>query len=268
MADVGLVLSALYFYPVKSLRGLRLERAPVDSRGINHDRHWLVVDGAGKFVTQRQQPRMALVQTALTPAGLRLSAPGMPDLEVEFEPASLEPLSVEIWRDRCLAHSAGATAADWLSRFLDLECRLCYLPQESRRGVDPEYAKPGDQVGFADGFPFLLISQASLDDLNGRLPEALPMTRFRPNLVISGCEPYAEDHWKRIRIGDITFRVAKPCSRCVIPTIDPETGKKSPEPLRTLNRYRRQGNQVMFGQNLLHDGVGELRVGTPVEILG
>jgi len=267
MADGEFALSALYFYPVKSLRGLRLVRAPVDQRGIHHDRHWLVVDAEGRFITQRQQPRMALIQSALTPAGLRLSAPGMPDLEVAFVPADPAPLSVEIWRDRCLAHSAGDPAGQWLSRFLDLECRLCYLPPESRRGVDPEYAEAQDQVGFADGFPFLLISQASLDDLNSRLPSPLPMTRFRPNLVVSGCEPYAEDNWKRIRIGGITFRVAKPCSRCVIPTIDPETGQKSPEPLRTLNRYRRQGNQVMFGQNLLHDGLGELRVGTPVEVL-
>ncbi|MCW8908566.1 MAG: MOSC domain-containing protein [Sedimenticola sp.] len=267
MADATFALSALYFYPVKSLRGLRLERAPVDERGIHYDRHWLVVDGDGRFITQRQQPRMALVRTALTPAGLRLSAPGMPDLEVDFVSADPRPLSVEIWRDHCLAHSAGDPAAAWLSRFLGLECRLCYLPEASRRGVDPEYAEAQDQVGFADGFPFLLISQASLEDLNSRLPAPLPMTRFRPNLVISGCEPYAEDRWKRIRIGGITFRVAKPCSRCVIPTIDPETGQKSSEPLRTLNSYRRQGNQVMFGQNLLHDAIGELRVGTPVEVL-
>lgn len=260
-------LSGLFFYPVKSLRGISLQRAPVDSRGIHYDRHWMVVDAAGKFVTQRQYPRMALVRTALTPGGLRLSAPGMPDLEVAFEPPEASAITVRVWGDQCLARSAGVAPADWLSRYLGMDCRLCFMPEQTERPVDPAYAAPQDRVGFADGFPFLLISQASLDDLNGRLDEALPMLRFRPNLVVAGCEPYAEDGWRRIRIGELTFRVAKPSSRCVIPTIDPETGEKGVEPLRTLNRYRREGNKVYFGQNLLHDGPGELKLGATVEVL-
>lgn len=262
-----LTLSGLFFYPVKSLRGIALERAPVDARGIHFDRHWMVVDGAGKFVTQRQQPRMALVRTALMPGGLRLSAPGMADLDVAFEPPETGAETVQVWADRCLAHSAGSEPAAWLSRFLGIDCRLFFMPEQTERAVDPDYANPQDRVGFADGFPFLLISQASLDDLNSRLDQAVPMLRFRPNLVISGSAPYAEDGWRRIRIGALTFRVAKPCSRCVIPTIDPETGEKGVEPLRTLNGYRREGNQVYFGQNLLHDGTGELRLGSAVEVL-
>lgn len=267
MSDSTLTLSALYFYPVKSLRGLRLQRAPVDRRGIHYDRHWLVVDGDGRFLTQRQQPRMALIHCALTPTGLRLSAPGMVDLDVDFAPVQTDPASVEIWHDHCLAHGAGADAAAWLSRFLGLECRLYYMPDETRRAVDPAYADERDQVGFADGFPFLLISEASLQDLNSRLQTAVSMIRFRPNLVVSGCEPYAEDSWRRIRIGGITFRVAKPCSRCVIPTINPETACKEREPLRTLGGYRRKGNKVLFGQNLLHDVSGELKVGSRIEVL-
>lgn len=262
-----LTLSGLFFYPVKSLRGITLERAPVDGRGIHFDRHWMVVDRAGKFVTQRQQPRMALIHTALTPGGVRLSAPAMPDLDVVFEPTEVEVERVQVWRDQCLAQSAGAESAAWLSRFLGIDCRLFFMPEQTARAVDPDYAAPQDRVGFADGFPFLLISQASLDDLNSRLEQALPMLRFRPNLVVTGCAPYAEDSWRRIRIGELTFRVAKPCSRCVIPTIDPETGEKGVEPLRTLNGYRREGNQVYFGQNLLHDGAGELRLGSTVEVL-
>ncbi len=261
------ILSGLYFYPVKSLRGIPLERAPVDARGIHFDRHWMVVDGAGKFITQRQYPRMALVHTALTPGGLRLSAPGMPDLEVAFEPETVQEEQVQVWGDSCLARSAGDPPATWLSRFLGTPCRLFYMPEQTERAVDSRYATARDRVGFADGFPFLLISQASLDDLNGRLDEALPMIRFRPNLVVSGSAPYAEDQWRRIRIGGLTFRVAKPCSRCVIPTINPQTGEKGVEPLRTLNRYRRDGNKVYFGQNLLHDGTGELKLGMTVELL-
>jgi uncharacterized protein YcbX len=262
-----LTLSSLYFYPVKSLRGIALERAPVDGRGIHFDRHWMVVDSKGDFVTQRQFPRMALIRTALTPTGLRLTAPEQMDLDIAFEPEQIEQQRVQVWGDNCLAQSAGAKAAAWLSQFLGLDCRLFFMPESTRREVDPTYAAPTDQVGFADGFPFLLISEASLADLNQRLEQPLPMARFRPNLVVSGCEPYAEDSWKRIRIGELTFRVAKPCSRCVIPTINPETAEKSVEPLRTLNSYRREGNKVYFGQNLLHDGIGELKAGMLVEVL-
>ncbi|MCW8945532.1 MAG: MOSC domain-containing protein [Sedimenticola sp.] len=260
-------LSNLYFYPVKSLRGIALERAPVDARGIHFDRHWMVVDGSGDFITQRQYPKMALIHTALTPMGLRLSAPHMADLDVAFEPEEVIQQTVQVWGDHCLAQGAGEAASVWLSEFLGVNCGLVFLPELTQRNVDPHYANPEDQVGFADGFPFLLISEASLTDLNSRLEQALPMIRFRPNLVVSGCEPYAEDSWRRIRIGEVTFRVSKPCSRCVIPTINPETAEKSVEPLRTLNSYRREGNKVYFGQNVLHDGVGELRVGMPVEIL-
>ncbi len=262
-----LILSDIYFYPVKSLRGIHLQRAPVDRRGIHFDRHWMVVDAEGRFITQRQHPRMALVRTALTPRGLRLSAPGRSDLDVDFEPEPFRQVQVEVWGDHCLGYRAGDAAAEWFSQFLDRSCQLVYMPEQSQRPVDPDYATAEDRVGFADGFPFLLISEASLADLNQRLSEPVPMIRFRPNLVIRGCEPYAEDSWRRIRIGDITFRVAKPCSRCVIPTIDPETAQKAVEPLRTLNSYRREGNKVYFGQNLLHDAFGVLQVGSQVEVL-
>mgnify|MGYP001828911861 CR=1 FL=1 len=135
------------------------------------------------------------------------------------------------------------------------------------RRVDPAFSRATDQVGFADGFPFLLISQASLDDLNRRLAQPVAMLRFRPNLVVAGCEAFAEDGWRRIRVGELEFRVAKPCSRCIIPTIDPSTGQRGVEPLRTLNSYRRRGNKVYFGQNLVHESAGRLAVGMPVEVL-
>jgi len=263
----GIVLSGLFFYPVKSLTGLGLERAPVDERGIRYDRHWMLVDGQGRFLSQRELPAMTRIKTQLAPGVLRLKAPGMPDLDLDLDGERGKRLDVQVWRDSCQAYFEGASAANWLSQYLEVDCRLVSMPRQTLRPVDQRYAEPRDQVGFADGFPFLLISQASLDDLNSRLDAPLPMRRFRPNLVVAGCESYAEDRWKRIRIGGISFRVAKPCSRCVITTIDPDTALKGQEPLRTLGGYRREGNQVYFGQNLIHDQPGELHTGMPVEIL-
>lgn len=262
----GLSLKSLYRYPVKSLRGLECRSLAVGARGFRLDRHWMVVDAGNGFLSQRQQPRMSLVDARLdADERLHLAAPGMPDLAVGD--GGIEHVEVTVWRDQVTAKLVDPAADAWLSAFIGQPCRLVYLPDDVRRAVDPEYAQPSDQVGFADGFPFLLISQASLDDLNGRLPEALPMLRFRPNLVVDGCAPYAEDAWRQIRIGDIGFRVAKPCSRCPIPTIDFSTGERGAEPLRTLMDYRRRDNRVYFGQNLLHDSGGRLEVGMPVEVL-
>lgn len=263
---MSVVLSGLHHYPVKSLRGENLKTMTVGSRGLLYDRHWMLVNAEGRFLSQRELPRMVLVRPSIEEAGLRLRAPGMFDLEAQIE--SDEEMQVRIWRDTCTARVMSPVADQWLSDFLGVSCRLVYLPEEQVRQVDQEYAGSADQVGFADGFPFLLISRASLDDLNRRMGLELPMQRFRPNLVVEGCEPYAEDGWKRIRIGAIEFRVVKPCSRCVIPTVDPETGERSGnEPLKTLMTYRKQGNNVYFGQNLIHDGQGNLEVGMPVDIL-
>ncbi|WP_456418273.1 MOSC domain-containing protein [Thiolapillus sp.] len=263
---MSIVLSGLYRYPVKSLRGERLASMQVDARGLLYDRHWMLVDEEGRFLTQRELPRMALVRPRIEESGLVLGAPGMPDLQLQAD--SGEALQVQIWRDLCTARVMSRRADQWLSKFLDTPCRLVYLPQEQVRRVDQDYAQREDQVGFADGFPFLLISRASLEDLNRRMGRSLPMERFRPNLVVEGCEAYAEDGWKRIRIGDLEFRVVKPCSRCAIPTVDPETGeRRGKEPLKTLATYRKQGNNVYFGQNLIHDAQGRLQTGLPVEVL-
>lgn len=174
---------------------------------------------------------------------------------------------VQVWNDRCPAQLCGDSADAWLSDFLDRPCRLVHMADETVRQVDLKYAALGDRTAFADGFPLLLISQASLDDLNSRLTDSVPMIRFRPNLVVSGCEPYAEDHWRKIRIGELTLRVVKPCSRCKITTVDPGSGETGSEPLKTLSGYRREGNRVFFGQNLVHEGTGELALDMPVEVL-
>lgn len=262
-----LTLDALYRYPVKSLAGETFGALEVGARGIRYDRHWMVVDAEGRFLTQRELPRMALIGTHVSEHGeLQLHASGMPELTVLGKATSAR-IEVVVWGDRVNAEPTDAAADAWLSEYLDTPCRLVHIPHDCVRAVDPVFAAPSDQVGFADGFPFMLISQASLDDLNSRLEVALPMHRFRPNLVVAGCTPYAEDNWRVIRIGNIRFRVVKPCARCAIPAVDPDTAERGKEPLRTLAKYRRQDGKVMFGQNLVHEGRGRLEIGMAVEVL-
>jgi len=257
-------LSGLYVYPIKSCGGISLHTAEVDERGIRHDRRWMLVDEAGVFLSQREVPRLALVGIRMADDGLLVDAPGMTALSMPFEPEG-ESILARVWDDLVETLRVGREADRWFTRFLGVPCRLVYLPDRSVRPVDPDYAEPGDRVGLSDGFPFLMISEASLADLNGRLDKPLPMDRFRPNLVVRGCGPFAEDGWRRIRIGAMTFRVVKPCARCKITTVDQASAAEGKEPLRTLARYRKVGSKVLFGQNLVHDGTGVLSVGDAVQ---
>jgi len=263
-------LSSLYRFPLKSAAGESLQRCASDSLGLLGDRRWMVVAaGTGRFLTQRVLPRMALLQAHWQgDTALKLAAPGMPELLVRV-PDDKTMRCVQVWSANPVVPDAGETAAAWLSDFLGQACRLVYLPEDDGIQVDLDYARLGERTAFSDGFPFLLIGQASLDDLARRVGRPLEMLRFRPNLVVSGAEPYAEDGWKRIRIGQLTFRVVKPCSRCVIPTLDPATGERAPdrEPLNTLLSYRKGPGGVFFGQNLIAEGRGELEVGMSVERL-
>ncbi len=260
-------VSELHVYPVKSLRGIALSECEVLQRGIRWDRHWMLVDASGRFLTQRQLPRMALVGTGVDGDGLTLAAAGMPALRVPLE-ASAEPVNVTVWRDTVLAHDVSAEADRWLSSFLGVACRIVRFPAEASRPVDPAYGQAGDETAFSDGFPLLLTGEASLADLNRRLTRPLPMARFRPNLVVAGAAPFAEDAWRRIRVGGLTLRVVKPCSRCIITTVDPARGEvDGDEPLRTLANFRQRGNKVYFGQNVIPDGGGTIRVGDRIEVL-
>lgn len=261
-------LARIYVHPIKSARGISLRRAELDRLGLRHDRRWMLVDENGTFLSQRALPRMALTSPSFSNDTLRVSAPEMPDLSLPLHsPETGERLPVNIFGDELLAAPAGEEADRWFASFLGVDCRLVYMPEDAVRPVDPRYAASTDRVGFADGFPLLMFSESSLADLNSRLPEPVSERRFRPNLLISGCGPFAEDGWKRLRIADVSLRVAKPCARCTIPTVDPSAGVKGKEPLRTLNEYRKVGSEVMFGQNLAHDGAGELRVGDAVKVL-
>jgi uncharacterized protein YcbX len=261
-------VSALYYYPIKSCGGISVTGADVESRGFRYDRMCMVTDPEGGFLTQRDHPRLALIRPRVVGSTLVLSGPGLADLELEL--ADTGPAStVKVWDDSCLAVDQGDPAGVWLSRFLGVPCRLVRMQKDHVRPIDPDYATgEDDQVGFADGFPFLLISQASLADLNSRLAEPLPMNRFRPNIVVDGCAAFAEDGWKHIRIGDMTFSVVKPCARCVVTTTDQATAERDQEPLRTLATYRQVPNRgVMFGQNLIHRGTGTIRTGDRVDVV-
>lgn len=264
------VLSDIWIYPVKSLQGLRLSNAVIDRRGFKWDRHWMLVDSDGLFVTQRQKPQMALFTVSLEHEHLLVSFPKKKDLQIELNQLTGQKLNVTVWQDSVNADLVGEKADQWFSDCLGETVRLVKMPDEVQRQVDQDYAKPDDQTGFSDGFPFLMLSRASIDDLNNRIDDKaqlMTVKRFRPNLVINGVEAYAEDNWHKITIGDINFRVVKPCSRCAITTVNPETAVKGSEPLLTLAKYRREGNKVFFGQNVIHDSEGVLRQGDPLSVL-
>ncbi|MBE9126634.1 MULTISPECIES: MOSC domain-containing protein [unclassified Coleofasciculus] len=259
-------LSGIYIYPIKSAGGISLETSQVGTHGFQYDRRWMLVDERGKFLTQRQLPHMALIKVQFGEGELGVEAPNQSPLSIPIELESDRPISVQVWNDICDAIPLPQKVNQWFSEFLDIPCQLVYMPENSIRPINPHYANPNEQVSFADGFPFLLISEASLQDLNDRLDQPIPMNRFRPNLVVSGCEAFAEDSWRQIRIGSIPFRVVKPCSRCVITTVDQSQGLRGKEPLVTLAKYRLRDGQIFFGQNLIQEQLGTLRVGEAVEI--
>jgi uncharacterized protein len=259
-------LSGLYVYPIKACGGIALEQANVVERGLEGDRRYLIVDRNGRFITQREMHSLSLVRTELDGRTLRVRAPSGAQLELPrelAESAEHEPARYRVWdsEGNALRHAAGSR---FFSEYLNADVSLLYMPESERRAVNPARGRPGDIVSFADGYPMLLISEASLSDLNARLDEPLEMLRFRPNLVIAGTEPYAEDGMSRVTIGDVTFRGVKRCDRCVVTTIDPQTGELGKEPLRTLAKYRKEDGKVWFGMNLIHDGTGTLRLGDAV----
>lgn len=244
--------------------------------GLAGDRRWALIDDGGKVVTQRRQPRLSMAAAELVPGGgVRLSAPGMDPLTVSV-PEPIGAVTMEIFRDKVDAFPAADAAAHaWCSDYLGAEVRLVHMDAPAtRRPVDPEYALPGETVTFADGYPLLLTSAASLDALNSLIAQGdhpqegpLPMNRFRPNVVVSGTPAWAEDDWSRLAIGEVVFRVAKKCGRCVVTTTDQDTAGRGSEPLHTLGRHRHLGGKLVFGQNLVPQSRGTIRVGDPVRIL-
>jgi len=261
-----ITLSELAIYPIKSCAQLSLSSAMLSDFGLDLDRRWMLIDDRGYMMTQRKYAAMCLINCAPDDKQLNITAPGMEPLIIT-QPEPGNRVTATVWDDQCSGIYCGDEAAKWFSDFLKTPARLVFFPQTEFRQCDLKYSQKGDQTAFSDGFPYLLISQASLDDLNTRLATQVAMKRFRPNLVVSGNQAFDEDNWKRIRIGDIDFRLVKPCSRCVIPSIDPETAQKTAEPVKTLASYRIRENKIFFGQNVIAEGKGRLEIGMEVEIL-
>jgi len=274
---MALRLTDIWRYPVKSCRGERLAAARVEPWGLAGDRRWMVVNAEGAPVTGREHPQMVLITPQFDDgAYLTLSSPGMADLTVAV-PSGAELVPVSVWSSNLLAAPAGDKAADWLTDVIGEPARLVYLDDPTRRPTNPQYSDPGDRVSLADGYPLLLTTEESLAVVNSWIAEGpkaaegpVPMGRFRPNVVVSGAPAWAEDGWRRLRIGPVTFRNAKGCDRCVFTTIDPDTGTKGHEPLFALARHRRWDNKIWFGVNLIPQAAGAdavIHAGDPVEIL-
>lgn len=261
------ILSEINIYPVKSLGGISLTEAEVTDRGLKYDRRWMLVDHDGNFITQRVFPQMSLIKVELGKDFLNFVHKTNSDFNfaVPLNNFNKEKVEVVVWDDKVNAEYVGNEADDWFSDVLKIKCRLVHMPDESKRFVDKKYALENEVVSFADAYPFLMIGQESLNDLNSRLKEKVKMNRFRPNLVFSGGEAFDEDKIKSFKIGGITFYPVKPCSRCVVTTIEQETGIKEKEPLATLASYRTQNNKVMFGQNLIHRRTGVIKTGDEFE---
>ena len=268
---MSITVTALNVYPVKGLKGIVLQEARCTDRGIEHDRRFMVVDPEGQFLSQRGHPKMATVWTEIDGDALSLSAPDMQELRVPLRPAGNSKARVQVWSSTCDAVTVGQDADEWLSEYLGFACALVYMPDESKRFSNPRFGGAGHRVGFADGYAYLVTNEASLADLNAKLQArnhpALPMNRFRPNIVVNGAAAFAEDDWSELAIGATTLRATKPCGRCQVTTTDQATGEvRGPEPLATLATYRDSPFGVRFGMNLVTVHEGTIRVGDTVEL--
>lgn len=287
-------IAEINIYPIKSLKGISLEYSHVEKRGLRYDRRWMLTDREGMFFSQREEPRMALVNVELGSGVLDVSADGFGGLHIPLEPDSGERRRVVVWQSEVDALAYGGSVSEWFSDVLGRNCQLVLMPESSERHVNERFDSGSDIVSFADGYPLLLIGEGSLEVLNERLHDRyrdeeygeklpLPMNRFRPNLVVKGSEPFAEDRWAKIQIGEATFRVVKPCARCVMTTIDQDRGvTDGKEPLKTLASFRlakdafpdtfeafgHTPTAVLFGENLIPVNPGaEIRMGDEAEVL-
>ena len=265
-----LLLAGITVYPLKSGAGIDLESSDIEPCGLHGDRRWMAIDGDGVCVTARERPQLVRIRAGNEGMGLRLRMQGREPLAVRYPDAGSPAARTWIWGQECTALDAGDPAAHWMSAAIDKPVRLVAMDDRVKRRPDPDCTLPDDEVSFADCYPVLAIGRSSLDDLNTRTRAPVSMRRFRPNFVIGGGAPYAEDDWRRIRIGPVEFEGVENCERCELPTVDPETGIPDPrrEPMRTLARYRRRATGGVFlGQNLVPRGTGTVRVGDRVVVL-
>ena len=288
-------ISEINIYPIKSLKGISLDSSLVQERGLQYDRRWMLTTPEGMFFTQREFPRMATMDVWIEEdgTGLGVAADRFGDVFVPMDPRTGHRQQVTIWQSVCEGEVHSAALNEWFSDVIGTNCQLVYMPDDSRRGLNPRFDRGNEVVSFADGYPLMVLSEASLDDLNRRIAAAntngtaahlpLPMNRFRPNIVVSGCDAYAEDDWQRIRIGETEFRSTKPCERCVVTTVDQAKGEfAGKEPLKTFASYRMAkdlipdryeslgvgANAVLFGQNLVAESFGStLKVGDEIQLI-
>lgn len=265
----GIHLIGISVYPVKSLAGIHLKHAEVQPQGIEDDRLYMLVDENGVFITQRKYPQLALIKVIQKECSLNIIAENQLLLTIEDCNFQGETLRVKIWQDVCVGLVADENVNQWFSQYLGFPVRFIKYNHQATRPIDPNYSQPDDIVSFADGFPLLVISQPSLDDLNSKLEVPVSMSHFRPNIVVDGCDAFAEDEWKQIRIGGVVFDAVKRCSRCVLTTVDPETGIKNNkgQPLKTLSQYRKGDGGVLFGMNLIPRTNGSIRINDIVEVI-
>lgn len=261
----NLVLTEIWVYPIKSLGGVRVDRWQVRPKGLAYDRRWMLVDAEGKFMTQRVYPVMALFKVRFEEGGLMVTH-GDQSLDIPFGLSEGAGERVVIWDDTVEAREVSRRHSAWFSALLGMECRLVFFPEENARPVDPLYSVQDEHVGLADAYPLLIIGQGSLDDLNTRLDEPVPMNRFRPNLVFTGGDAFEEDTWREFTVGNNRFVAVKPCARCVLTTVNQLTAERGAEPLRTLATYRKRDNKIYFGQNLVSLDAEEISTGMPVTV--
>lgn len=244
-----LTLTEIWIYPVKSLGGISIKSAKILPKGLEYDRRFMLIEENGLFMSQRVYPQMARFKTAITGDQLTITH-NTDTISISLNPATTHPpRPVQIWDDLVMANEVDPNVSNWFAQRLDIPCKLVYFPEQNPRAVDPQYKVNEEHVSLADAYPFLIIGQASLDDLNTRLETPVPMNRFRPNFVFSGSKPYEEESWRDFSIGSNRFVGVKPCARCVLTTINQDTAQKGKEPLKTLATYRNFNNKIIFGQN-------------------
>ena len=260
-----LILSEIYIYPIKSLGGISVDSAIAESRGLKYDRRYLLVDEKNMFITQRDFPQLALLKLSFSENGFEaLNTKDNSRLVIPFESDLNENISVTIWDDICKAVKVGNDFDNWFSNAINKKCSLVYMPDDEKRIVEKKYINDEHIVSFADAYPFLIIGQSSLDDLNMRLDNPIPMNRFRTNFVFTGGNAFEEDNWNDFKIGDVNFKAVKPCARCIITTTNQDTAERSSEPLKTLSTYRKFNNKVLFGMNVVCFNNGFVSVGDKI----
>jgi len=266
-------LSQISVYPLKSSAGIQLSNSWIDELGLSFDRRFVLTDDKYQFITARTEPKICLIQASITATGLVLTAPNMPKLVIDYLQLSERYQTVVVWNDKINAQQGNSEHHQWFSRYLNRPCQLLHFGKLSKRNV-PSTSNSTNQLAFADGYPLLLISQASLDDLNKRCPTIITMNQFRPNLVIDNCDAFAEDTWQHIRIGEVEFELRKPCTRCIFTTINPETAIKDihQEPITSLKTYRQAAEgelkgEVLFGQNLVPLNQGQIKLTDTITII-